>query len=255
MATSHPRIRTVIKTAPLYPLNNFSSVFGSKLAEHICALLATRSEFDLEGKEWEKIFADCIGAEWTPSNVGLDDVTHSPSSTAWGAKTVKGKVQTTAEFSKNKKQTPIRLISGRNSINYSYGKAIDPKKSDPNEVGTMVLDIYNTRVREVRTKFENLRTVVLIKGDDLERLCVFEYETLMFIEEDYTWKWNKKENLEGFDLNSVHKFTWQPHGSQFTIIEAVPANALRMQVKKPQSISKEQILKEIGFDKTFYSRI
>jgi len=185
----------------------------------------------------------------------LDDVTHSPSSTAWGAKTVKGKVETTTEFAQKKKKTHIRLISGRNSISYSFGWAIDAKSSDPNKVGNMVLEIYNARVREVRTKFKNLRTVVLIKGENLERLCVFEYETLMLVGEDYTWKWNKQGNLEGADRNSVHKFTWQPHGSQFTIIESVPLNALRLQIKKPQSIPKEQILKEIGFDTNFFTRI
>jgi hypothetical protein len=253
MEKIQPRIRTVIKTNPLYPLNNFPSSFIPKLAEHICALLAIRSQFDLEGKEWEQIFADCIGASWSPSNVGLDDVTHLPSSTAWGAKTVKGKVKSTQESIQ--KENSVRLISGRNSINYSYGKTIDPKTSNPDEVGEMVLDIYNIRVREVRSKFENLRTVVLIKDENLERLCVFEYETLMFIETEYNWKWNKRGNLEGFDKNSFHKFTWQPHGSQFTIVEPVPNNAVRLEIKKPPSISKEQILKEIGFNKNFYMSI
>ena len=253
MLKKQPRIRQVIKTTPLYPLNNFPQAFNKKLAEHICALLAIRSEFDLEGKEWEKIFAECIGAQWSPSNVGLDDITHLPSSTAWGAKTVKGKVLSTSQSLEQ--ETIVRLISGRNSLNYSFGKTVDPTKSDPDEIGAMVLDIYNTRVREVRSKFATLRTVVLIKGENLERLCVFEYETLMFLSDDYSWTWNKRGNLEGFDMKSKHKFTWQPHGSQFTICETVPSDAVRLEIKKPLSISKEKILDEIGFDASFYTKI
>jgi hypothetical protein len=49
--------------------------------------LATKGRPSLEGEEWEKIFASSIGAEWKPSNIGLDDVVLG--NTAWGAKTVK----------------------------------------------------------------------------------------------------------------------------------------------------------------------
>jgi hypothetical protein len=92
MSKVEPRLRKASKTKPLYPLNEFPSTFPRNLAEHICAHLSINENTDLEGKEWEKIFADCIGAKWAPSNIGLDDITHISSSTAWGAKTVKGKV-------------------------------------------------------------------------------------------------------------------------------------------------------------------
>jgi hypothetical protein len=49
--------------------------------------LASKGKPELEGSEWESIFATCIGADWKPSNVGLDDVVMG--NTAWGAKTVK----------------------------------------------------------------------------------------------------------------------------------------------------------------------
>jgi len=248
-----PKIRQAVKSAPLYPLNTFPTNFAEKLAECICSHLATRGEADLEGKDWEKIFADCISAKWSPSNIGLDDITHIQSSTAWGAKTVKGRVLTTKEA--QKKSQTVRLISGRNSPNYSFEQAIDPKSTDPNLVGAMVLEIWNTRVREVRAKFTNLRTVVLVKGEDLLSAVVFEYDTDLFIVADYTWRWNKNGNLEGVDLSGNHKFTWQPHGSQFTIIEVIPTNALRLQFKKPKEIPKAEVLKQIGFNSTFYTRI
>jgi hypothetical protein len=254
MTKNQPRLRQATKTAPLYPLNKFHSNFMPSLAKHLCAHLAVRSDSDLEGKDWEKIFADCIGATWSPSNIGLDDITHLGSSTAWGAKTVKGKVPTTAEAMARAKSQTVRLISGRNSPTYSYAESIDPKKSDPAQVGEMVIDIWNARVKEVRAKFANLRTVVLIKGPDLLSVTVFEFDTDMYISSDFIWTWNKNGNLEGH-FDSEHKFTWQPHGSQFTIIEEVPSDALKIQIKKPSPISIDSVLQDIGFNNTFYKKL
>jgi hypothetical protein len=254
MSRPSPKLRKATKTNPLFHLNDFPASFVNNLARHISYHLATRPEADLEGKDWEKIFANCIGATWKPSNIGLDDITHIASSTAWGAKTVKGKVYTTEDI---KSQTQVvRLISGRNSPNYSYGEATNPRTDDPNDIGGMVLEIWNTRVREVRAKFENLRTVVLIKGDDLLSAVVFEYDTDMYLAEDYNWIWNKKGNLEGCEKSDgTHRFTWQPHGSQFTILEKVPQNALRLRFKKPRQLLMGAVLTQIGFDESFCQRI
>ena len=81
-----PRLRTVDKVKPPYQLNQFPADFGQKLGKEIVYLLATKSTPSLEGSEWEQIFASCIGAEWKPSNVGLDDVILGVC--AWGAKTM-----------------------------------------------------------------------------------------------------------------------------------------------------------------------
>lgn len=249
MPHSEPRLRKATRTAPLYPLNTFPHSFVHCLAESVCAHLATRGDSDLEGKDWEKIFAECVGATWSPSNVGLDDIKHIASSTAWGAKSVKGKIPKVGVHT----DKSVRLISGRNSLTYSFEKAVDPKKSDPNKVGGLVLDIWNKRVREVRSKFESLRTVVLIKDEGLLSLLVFEFDTDLYLKDDFNWTWNTNNNLEGRNFNGEHKFTWQPHGSQFTIIEKIPPNSLRLTLKKPNQISKSAVLKQIGFDKTFYN--
>jgi len=47
---------------------------------------------------------------------------------------------------------------------------------------------------------------------------------------------------------SEHRFTWQPHGSQFTIIEDVPEKSLIIQIKKPPTLDKDKILQTFGFD-------
>lgn len=183
--------------------------------------------------------------------MGLDDIRHSKSSTAWGAKTVKGK-----PFGlRDGRPQQVRLISGRNAPIYSYDQPIDPKSSDANELGRMVLAIWNKRVSEVRAEFENLRTVVLLKSDDLLTLAVFELPTVMYHEDNFLWKWNKKSNLEGYDKGGKHCFTWQPHGSQFTIKEDVPQEALKIRINKPKSLSRDMVLKEVGFGPHSYQVI
>jgi len=238
-----PKLRTVNKSVTAYPLNQFNSDFPYILGQEIVYLLASKGRADLQGNEWEQIFALCIGAEWKPSNVGLDDV--EMGNTAWGAKTVKSTVK---DF-KNLKQ--VRLISGRNSTVYSYGGTIDVT-ADPNEVGEQVLEIWNERVSAVRMKFKHLRTVVLVKSNDLSQVAVFEFDTIRYDFELFNFIWNKSGNLEGFVKGTKTKrFTWQPHGSQFTIHEKVPEETLILKIKQPKILDKGKILSAIGFDKSW----
>jgi hypothetical protein len=241
MERKSPKLRTVDKSLPPFPLNKFPKDFPFLLGKEIIYLLASKGKPILEGGEWEAIFASCIGADWTPSNIGLDDV--KMGNIAWGAKTVKS--------SKPSNQKKVRLISGRNSPVYSYGDKIDTQ-ADPNSVGTSILDIWNDRVSSIREKFQNLRTVVLVKSNDLTEVVVFEFETIRYDPELFTWDWNQNSNLEGFEKSSEeHRFTWQPHGSQFTIIEDVPNDSLVIKVKRPETLDKETILSTLGFDKSW----
>lgn len=243
MDRKSPKLRTVEKSLPPFSLNNFPKDFPFILGKEIVYLLASKGKAILEGPEWESIFATCIGAKWKPSNVGLDDVILG--NTAWGAKTVKAINPST--------QPKVRLISGRNSPVYSYGDTIDTN-ADPNLVGKSILDIWNERVSAIREKFQNLRTVVLIKSDDLAEVVVFEFDTIRYDPELFVWEWNKNGNLRGIKKSTnEHCFTWQPHGSQFTIIEEVPQKSLIIRIKKPETLNKESILKTLGFDKSWIS--
>lgn len=182
-----------------------------------------------------------MNADWKPSNVGLDDVIFG--NTAWGAKTLKATKPAT--------QSKVRLISGRNSPVYSYGDTIDIT-ADPNLVGQSVLDIWNQRVSAIREKFQNLRTVVLIKSNDLTEVVVFEFDTIRYDPELFAWEWNKNDNLVGIEKSTTeHRFTWQPHGSQFTIIEKVPEKSLIIRIKQPETLNKENVLSALGFDKSW----
>jgi hypothetical protein len=240
-----PKLRTVNKSVSAFPLNEFPRNFPFQLGKELIYLLASKGKSELEGSDWENIFANCIGADWKPSNVGLDDVVMG--NTAWGAKTVKA--------TNPSAQKKVRLISGRNSPIYSFGERIDTN-TDPNLIGKLILDIWNERVSAVREKFKHLRTVVLIKSNDLSEVSVFEFDTIRYDHELYTWEWNKNKNLVGAEKKTGdHRFTWQPHGSQFTIIENVPAKSLVIRIKQPRTLDKEEILKTLGFDKSWITVI
>jgi len=236
-----PRLRTVEKYKPPYPLNKFPKEFAFNLGREIVYLIGSRGTSRLEGEDWEEIFARIVGANWKPSNVGLDDVVLQQ--TAWGAKTVK-----TQSKKGPSSVSTVRLISGRNSPVYSFGDR-QVSECDPDELGEKILSIWNERVAGIRKLYKHLRTIVLIKSDDLLEVAVFEFDTILYPPENFKWKWNKKNNLEGFRIDSKqHTFTWQPHGSQFTIIEKVPPDRLSMRIKKPPYLDRDAFLKAIHFD-------
>lgn len=236
-----PKLRTVDKVKPPYPRNKFPANFGYKLGKEVVYLLATKGKPVLEGAEWEQIFASCISAKWKPSNVGLDDVVLG--SCAWGAKTVKS--------SNPRNASTIRLISGRNSPVYSFNEnTVTDVLPDP--LGEKILTIWNERVSSIKKDYKHVRTIVLIKANDLSEVVIFEFDTIRYEPELYQWQWNPRRNLEGFNKSTgKHCFTWQPHGSQFTIVEDVPDDALLIKIKLPETLDKESVLQTIGFDKSW----
>jgi len=238
-----PKLRSVSKSKPPYKLNEFPNHFPYLIGEQLIYILATRGETDIEGKEWEQIFAYAIGAEWKPSNVGLDDIVLG--NTAWGAKSVKHQNPVN--------QRRVRLISGRNDLQFSFGFIAQPGEK-PDETGELVLNIFNERVSKIREIVKNVRTVVLIRSYDLTEVAIFEFDTIRYDPELYFWKWNKSKNLEGYSKkDNSHKFTWQSGGTQFTIIEEVPDNLTIISIRKPDIIDKDFILSKIGFDKSWIS--
>jgi hypothetical protein len=244
MEEIRPRLRTVEKYEPLYRLNEFPPGFAQRLGKELVYLLMVRRTPRLDGTDWEEIFARLIGATWKPSVVGLDDIVFEQC--AWGAKTVKAR--NPAEAKK------VRLISGRNSLDFSFGVS-DVKKIEAQEVGDKVLSIWNERVYSVRKLYKHLRTVVLVKSEDLLEVAVFEVETCAFMTEQFKWVWNEKGNLCGFDERGGHKFTWQPHGAQFTIVEEVPSERLAIRVKQPPALEPEQLLAAVRYEEGWIQMI
>ena len=74
MAKQSTKLRTVNKSVSAFPLNEFPKDFPFLPGKELIYLLASKGKSELEGSDWESIFASCIGADWKLSNVGLDDV-------------------------------------------------------------------------------------------------------------------------------------------------------------------------------------
>ncbi len=238
-----PRLRTVSKATAPFEVNRFPNSLVDTLAKNIVYMMATKQSMSLEGNEWERIFAECVGADWKPSNVGLDDVVLD--NCCWGAKTVFGQADI-------ENQDKVRLICGRNAVTYSFG-VDNYSEVDPDELGEMVLQIWNERVSAVRQVYKFVRTAVLVKSKDYKDYLVFEFDTVRYDPELYYFEWNKRGNLEGHEKETKkHKFTWQPGGSQFTVMEDIPKERLHLSVKAPEPIDKETLLETIRFDKSWY---
>jgi hypothetical protein len=236
-----PRLKSGSKVESAYPLNKFPREFALNLGRNLVYIIATRNPATLEGQEWEQVFASCVGGDWKPSNFGLDDV--QLKQTAWGAKTVKSKDPI--------RQKTIRLISGRNSPFFSYGEK-DPHALGAEKLGQIILEIWNERVSDARSRFKDVRTVVLLKSEDFSIFSAFEEETLRYDFKEYLWEFNKNQNLVGLDKRTNKPvFTWQPHGSQFTIHLEAPDKRVSIKIKKRPMMDRERILKEVGFDSSW----
>ena len=192
---------------------------------------------DLSGDDFGTVFAEAIGGEHRASPLGIADVVKG--SCAWSVKTVKAKVPAD--------RREVRLISGRNSPDYSFG--ISDPREDAAKTGEAVLSIWNARVNEALSSFDDLRIVVLVRHFPDRRFLIFEEEARRFTPSDYSWGFNRQNNLEGNErLSGRHAFTWQPSGSQFTIIRRVPASARNFRIAKDIPIlNPDEVLQQIGF--------
>ena len=174
---------------------------------------------DITGDDFGTIFAKAIGGVHRAQPIGIADVEWN--GCAWSVKTVKA--------SKPFKQRSIRLISGRNSPGYSLD--ISDPHADHSKTGEAVLSIWNARVDEAMSEFEDLRIAVLLRNIAAREFVAFEEEARRFTPNDYEWVVNKHKNLEGRDkVSRKHLFTWQPHGSQFTVIRDIPGSARRFSI-------------------------
>lgn len=191
---------------------------------------------DLSGDDWGDIFAASVNGIHLKSPLGVVDIVLGH--TAWSAKTVK--LRNPAEASR------VRLISARAAPIFSFGN--QDSFSDIQATGDQVLQIWNARIEEAMQQYPHLRTVILIRNMENFQFKVFEISTVQFDPRNYTWSLNRQRNFEGYNVqDGVHTFTWQPHGSQFTIIRQVSGSARSFEVKKPDIQDAEQFLTNLGF--------
>lgn len=117
------------------------------------------------------------------------------------------------------------------------------------KTGEAVLGIWNERVNIAMDHYSQVRTSILVKSYDLHSYVLFEEDTGRFRTTDYHWEVNPNGNLVGIDRDGRQRFTWQPHGSQFTIHTEIPEEAVRFQIKVPEErLSKEAALEVLKYD-------
>ena len=237
----HPRLRDGKKllTSEPYPMNEIPDELTVKIGSSLVYLLYIGRK-DITGSDWGDAFSEALGGKHLDSPVGIADVVLGKM--AWSMKTVKNSSPFTART--------VRLISGRCSPDYSYG-ITDPHK-DIQETGRAVLGIWNERVNLAQDEYNPVRTSVLIRSNDLLSYTLFEEDNHRFRTSDYEWEVNTNGNLIGKHVETGETcFTWQPHGSQFTIHTHVPENAVRFTIKRPPLLTKEYVLNSIDFNESW----
>ncbi len=234
---SKPKLRdgNPSKQYELYPIGKIPNKIICEIAKWIVYNFAV-GKSDISGEDWGDIFAKAIEGDHLNSPIGLADVVVD--GMAWSTKSVKS----SSPLSCNK----IRVISGRCSPDYSYG--IKDPHSDIEAAGRAVLGIWNERVNIALDKFNPLRSSILIRNPNTLEFSLFEHELHRFNTNEYRWETNKNGNLQGYqESDDKHIFTWQPHGSQFTIIYDIGVSASLFKIRRPQILDFKETLNQVGF--------
>lgn len=248
MPSDHPRLRGGQNPHRAYPFGEFPDDIIQGIGRQIVHRLAV-GHADITGDDWGGIFAQAVSGEHLHSPVGLTDIIWN-STTSWSAKTVQAKNPFTIPL--------IRLISGRCSPDYSHG--ISDPHADLAQTGAAVLSIWNARVDQSKNDYDDLRVIILIRNMTQLEFCLFEYEPVRFSPGDYEWKVGttaNRSNLYGYErATGDQRFTWQFHGSQFTIHKIVPGSAAKFRiVRHPGLIEQQHVLDLIGFRPEWIVRV
>lgn len=236
--SKEPRLRgrTRRRRSP-YPLGEIPHSVAVEIGKHIVHRLAVGNA-NITGDDFGGIFASAISGEHRGKPLGIADVLWN--GCAWSVKTV----QDARPFTKR----IVRVISGRNSPIYSAG--IQDVFADVQATGRAVLSVWNARVDEAATQHDDLRIIVMIRNMATLEFTLFEFEGIRYVASHYDWRLNKERNFEGYDKQtSAHHFTWQPSGSQFTILHSVPESAYRFRINRTVPVIEEQhVLQLIRFN-------
>lgn len=199
MSSKDVRLRgTAKRRHEEYPLGEIPDSVIVEMAKQFVHRLAI-GHADITGDDFGTIFANSIDGIHRESPLGIADVLKE--NCAWSVKTVKGQKPFETER--------VRLISGRNSPDYSMG--ISDPRLDATATGRSVLSIWNARVNEALGEFDDLRVIVCVRNFATRHFMLFEEEANRFSHADYRWGFNKNGNLEGHDIaHGKHVFTWQP---------------------------------------------
>ena len=233
----YPRLRGIRETQPsIWPIGRIPEKVIREIGKQIVMRLAIGRK-DISGDDFSEIFAAATNGLDYSSPLGLADVAFQ--ATAWSVKTIKSN----NPFD----QQTARLISGRNSPDYSFG--ISDPRADLQKTGNAVLSIWNARLNTARSKHSDLRIVVLIRNTETKKFVIFEDELRQYVEGNYQWYLNQRNNLEGRRKSDrKHAFTWQFHGGQFTVLRDVPGSAIQFSINRDVPLVKPSHIEQlIGF--------
>ena len=201
-----------------YPLNEFSESIIQSLGKHLVHYLAVGHP-DVSGNDFASMFAASIGGNAYNKPLGIADVAWN--GICWSIKTVK--------HNKPHECKDVRLISGRNSPTYSA--EIEDPFHDIQATGRTVIEVYNRRIDEAKEQHDEARQLVMIRDMVTRQFTIYEREIHKYPVNNFSWNLNNNRNFEAYE-GDRHAFTWQPHGSQFTIKEKVPEGTTRFQIVK-----------------------
>jgi hypothetical protein len=220
-----------------HPIGQIPPSLAVEIGKHIVHRLAV-GQSDIEGNDFGVIFAKSINGEHKGKPLGVADV--SWENCAWSVKTVKDDQPFT--------QKRIRAISGRNSPVFSSG--VENPFTDIQATGASVLSVWNARVDESLSEYDDLRIFIMVRNMSTLEFTLIESSAAPFVAANYIWKLNKAKNFLGMDATTnEHCFTWQPHGSQFTVIHHIPASAYRFRIThRPPMIAPEHVLRLAKFE-------
>lgn len=238
MSSQEPRLRgSAPRRNEPYPLGQFPDEALREIGRQIVHRIAV-GHADITGDDFGAIFADAIGGTHRNRPLGIADVVLD--GTAWSVKTVKS----AHPFSEKR----VRLISGRNSPDYSQN--IQNPHEDPAATGRAVIGIWNARINEALDEHNELRIVVMVRDFQTRQFVLFEEEGTRFAAGDFRWEFNKNNNLVGHNqADGTHQFTWQPHGSQFTIHRHIPGSARRFSINRNiQVVTIDEILAKVEYN-------
>ncbi|MCS1412265.1 MAG: hypothetical protein M2R45_05470 [Verrucomicrobia subdivision 3 bacterium] len=219
MPFDEPRLKDKGKTHPVpWQIGDIPDRILYAIGKQIVRLLAVGHD-DISGADFGDIFAEASEGKHLAKPLGVSDVVAN--GLAWSVKTIKTQGQP-------REQRIVRLISGRNSPDFSHG--ITDPHADAHATGRAVLGIWNKRISLSLVEHHEIRLMVLIRDIETKKFVLFEQPIAQYPADDYHWEFKKtsrgNENLQGYERSTKrHCFTWQPHGSQFTIIRDVPGSA------------------------------
>ena len=227
-----------------YPLNQFPFEVIEGIAKRIVHLQSV-GHADVSGDEFQRIFAEAIDGISYPSPLGVADVAWN--GCAWSVKTVKDRHPHRFTVGRGRRVHPktLRLISGRNNPAFSAG--IANPLADVQQTGNVVIEVFNQRLAEARREHNDVRMVVLVRNMDAQEFTLFERSMAPWPVNDFIWTRNSSNNLEAH-VDGRHVFTWQPHGSQFTMKEPIPQSATRFKItNEPAHLPMQQVLDLAGY--------